>query len=329
MRAIPLLEPVVGQEENDAVSKAIASGYFNEGNYCREFEKEFGKFVKAKYCHLVPNGRIALYMSLLLSKNSSFFVPSHYGIFAAQAVREVKGISLPIDVNSEGVIGIGGFNEIAVHANGRKAALGGEMIEDSCQAISLHTQNAISSYSFHSSKVITCGGIGGAVCVDDKDLYEKLGAIKDHGRPDRYQGKRVSEVHLYWGSNFKMSEINAAFGLAQLKKLPERIRRFNKIYDTYKEILGNKVEWFEQRPAWRVDCKVPDAAIAAERLKRAGVMAQQYYLPLHLQPVYFREHEGFPNSDRLFQKGLYLPSTTTLTDEDIQFVCQEVLRAVS
>ena len=112
-----------------------------------------------------------------------------------------------------------------------------KLIEDCAQAISHHTKNCISCYSFASTKHITTRGQGGAVCCDSKKEFDLLSRLKDLGRSVRQNLKPMSDHFQYWGFNSKFTEIQAAFGLAQLKKLPNRLRRLHKIYTIIKDEL--------------------------------------------------------------------------------------------
>jgi len=333
---IPLFEPSWGKEETDAVTKAIQEGQLNEGKYVREFEKLFADFVKAKYCIFVPNGALALWLGIkqwtdenatAWLKDMPIRVGDYYGIFAANAVRMLnKQVHIVDTANCGCGTTDSVFLTIPIHVNGRLAKA--TQIEDSCQAITHHTKHAISCYSFHPSKQITCGGIGGAVCCDDEEQYVAMSAIKDHGRPERATGKPISEHHLLEGTNLKMSDLNAAFGIEQLKRLPERIDKFNKNYKIYKDILGNKVEWFEDAPTWRVDCKVNNPTQVIAGLANDGIHAKRFYIPLHRQEQFLDDDKKYPNCMALYEHGLYLPSSPNLTENDIQQVCASLVKSL-
>lgn len=310
---IPLYQPQADKEEERLVMAAIRSGYWNEGSLVRQFERQFAEFVGARFCLLVPNGRIALYMACKTYEVTVGYIPAYYGIFAAQAAQEAGNRWSLADVEKNGSMDKVG---LVVHANGR---IGDTFIlEDCCQAITYHRKEAISCYSFHSTKMMTCGGIGGAVCCDKKEVYEKLCVIKDHGRLVK------GDSHPSWGSNFKMSDLNAAFGIAQLEKLPAKLEKFNRIYQVYRELLGDKVGWLEGAPQWRVDCMVDNPEKVIAELAKHGIEAKRFYLPCYRQPQFKDDPAKFPNCEYLYQHGIYLPSSPSLTDEQLQFVCERV-----
>lgn len=308
--------------------KALDEGQLSEGKYVREFESKFAEYVHARHCLLVPNGSVALLMAVRTwlrdintwLSSARIKVSDYYSIFAANAVRMLGRHVEIIDLGSDFKTESTAFT-IPVHVNGRlsKATL----IEDSCQSVSHHTSGALSCYSFHPSKLLTCAGIGGAVCCDDEESYHKLAALKDHGRPERVQRKPITDRHLFIGSNFKVNDVSAAFGLEQLKRLPARLDRFREIYKIYQELLGDKVGWIEGEPSWRVDCLVDEPDEIIVNLAKNGIEAKRFYRPLHMQPQFsqYVKEESYPNTMRLYQHGIYLPSNLTITDEDVQRVC--------
>ena len=332
LRQIPLYAPSWGEEEKKAVADVMAGDYLNEGQKDREFEKRFAEYVGAHYCILVPNGALALSLAIQTGNMAidRIAIPDYYSIFAANALAGYAKDPFLFDVELETAnIQLKGnayqyFSILPVHVNGRIAKTDSATIEDCGQAPSHHTKGLTSCYSFHSTKLITCGGIGGAVCTDDKDLYERMSAVKDHGRPERALGKPVTDDHNYYGTNLKMSEINAAFGIEQLKKLPFKLVNMDEIYHSYMEHLGKAVTWFNTYPAWRVDCLVPNPQLLIDRLKLRGIGAQRFYKPTHLQRRFQADGENFPHTMHLYNHGVYLPSSPSLTDEDIAYVCQNV-----
>lgn len=322
---IPVLTPYYDEEEINAVQDVLNYDYLNEGQRVREFEKEFARFVQAKYCVMTTSGSMALYMGLLAKKNTipstlPNKVPSYMGIFVAHALKQVGVYPEIIDTNEFGLSDIT-EKVFYVHANGRVGYALNDLpieIEDCCQAISIHTDKAISCYSFAPTKHMTTGGQGGAVCTDDKKVYERLAGIKDHGRTERAEGKPVKDEFTKWGTNMKVTELQAGFGLAQLKKLPDRLARFNEIYKIYKDELPTIP--LADPPAWQVDIMVKNPNKVIEHLKKNGVMANRLHKPIHMQPEFNKKGE-YLSSEDLYKHGLFLPSTTNLTDEQVLSIC--------
>lgn len=328
-KRISQFEPYWDDTEKQAVMQVMQSGYLNEHKTVREFERRFAEFVGARYCVTVTSGTISLYVAIKAAEmvygrqDDYCVVPDYAGIFAANAAKQVGMIPILSDVTKNGSMVQNGKQSIIVHSNGR---LGKPLkIEDSCQAISHHTKGAVSCYSFASTKHLTTFGQGGAVCCDDDELFDRLTRIKDHGRNDRQKLKPMSDNFESWGTNFKFTEAQAAFGLAQLAKLRWRLDRLDKMYGIVRDVL-DKVEdvaFLEGKPTWYLDILVPDPQKVIDGLAKNNIQARRFYKPLHRQPLYQREGK-FPNSDYLYDHGLWLPSTTNLTDEDVIHVCEKI-----
>lgn len=347
MTAMPQFVPYWGGEEVEAVSKVLESDYLNEHEAVRAFEREFAGFVGARHCVAVTSGTAALYCAACAAfpeakggKRGNVLVPSHDGIFAFNAAKAAGAHPVVCDVDGHGLLlepRDGGTvrepQSVVVHANGRVSDTV-RLVEDCAQAIDHHTPGKISTYSFASTKHLTTGGQGGAVCCDDGEAFDSLVRLKDHGRSDRQHLRPMSDNYDRWGMNFKMTEMQAAFGLAQLRTLRERIRRFGEIYRAYKDLLDRAVGFDDVEPRWYVDVFTPHARHIRETLRAGGIHCRPYPRPLHLQEAAkghsYAEHAGaFPNAEKRRTFGLYLPSTTNLSDSDIHTVAGEVKKAVA
>lgn len=326
---IPQFVPYWGRAETEAVAAILeGNGYLNEHHMVRRFEKSFAEMVGARYCAAVTSGTAALYCSIKAAGMAgTVTVPSHDGIFAYNALRAAGCTPLVRDVDGSGLLGACEGPRIVVHANGRISCMV-DTIEDCAQAITHHTRGAVSVYSFASTKHITTAGQGGAVCCDDPEMFGRLVRLKDHGRNDRQSLRPMSDTYDEWGMNFKMTEIQAAFGLAQLDGLAGRLDRFRRICRIYRESLGDAVH-FDSEPGWYADMFTPHAASVHETLRERGVACRPYPRPLHMQRVAESHASGaYPNAERRYHTGLYLPSTTNMSDDDARRIASEVLDAL-
>ena len=324
-RIVPLFAQSWNQEERKAVMNVVdnTDNQLGEGNRVREFQENFAKFVGAKYCHLLPNNRIALYVALIAARREqkAIRVSANYGIFTAMACRENGFDQIMIgDVSSRTGSMEGYIDEtrFVLHANGRPG--NADTWEDCSQAIGRHTRGLISTYSFESTDLLTCGGIGGAICCDDRDTHEVIAAVKNHGKdkPDS------DDYHTHLGGNFQVAEINAAFGIAQLRRLGRRLERLEAMYTIYQELLGNKVVWLDGVPSWRVDCLVTHPMLLIEKQKKFGIEAKRFYLPTYRQPQFKEDADVFQKTEFLYNHGIYLPSSPDLADDDIHYVCEKL-----
>ena len=347
---IPQFVPYWGREEAEAVSKVLGSDYLNEHETVRRFEREFASFVGARRCVAVTSGTAALYCAACAAfpeadgggGRGGVLVPAHDGIFAFNAARAAGARPVVCEVDRHGLLsepeergGAGGeeAQPIVVHANGR-ISNAVRLVEDCAQAIDHHTPNRISTYSFASTKHLTTGGQGGAVCCDDDETFDRLARLKDHGRSDRQHLRPMSDSYDRWGMNFKMTEMQAAFGLAQLRTLRRRTRRFGEMCRMYRDLLGGSVAFDDAEPRWYVDVFTPHAKHVKDALREKGIHCRAYPRPLHLQGVArgcaYSDREGaFANAEKRHATGLYLPSTTNLSDEDVHLVATEVKNAAA
>ena len=329
---IPQFIPVWGKEENDAVQRVMNSDYLNEHKTVREFEKRFAEFVGSKYCVTCMNGTTALYMAVLSVKErlDKIRIPDYYSIFLHNSCVQA-GLDMTISpVESNGCMKPETQSDIVVNTNGR--TLGTTLIEDNSQCVSYHSANCVSTYSFASTKHLTLGGQGGAICCDDKEIFDRLSKLKDLGRNDRQQLKPMSDKFEEWGFNSKVTELQAAFGLAQLGRVPTRLNRLKTMASMYKDMLSKckEVEFFDDDAKWHLDIRVPDPQKVIDRMKKNKIHCKRYMTPLHMQPVASAlTHDGDLHMTKyLFEHGLYLPSTTTITDKQMHRIGERLVDAI-
>ena len=363
---LPQFVPYWGRDEIDAVVRVLSeSDYLNEHETVRTFEHEFAKFVGARHCAAVTSGTAALYCASCVAFSGDgdgghgpggpqagprdsgqgaagrgrVLVPSHDGVFAFNAAKASGARPVVCDVDGRGLLleparfDNPHEDSIVVHANGR-VSTNVRGVEDCAQAIGHHTRGKISTYSFASTKHITTGGQGGAICCDDDETFDKIVRIKDHGRSDRQSLKPMSDNYDKWGVNFKLTEIQAAFGLAQLRTLTRRLLRLDGIYNMYRDLLRGKVGFDDDKPRWYVDIFTPHAGRIRDDLRAEGIHCRPYPRPLHLQKVaaahaHAEFNGAFANAERRHRTGLYLPSTTNMTDDDVHMVADAVTKSVT
>jgi perosamine synthetase len=208
-------------------------------------------------------------------------------------------------------------------------------VEDAAQSFGslykgkhLGTFGQIGSFSFSPHKVITTGQ-GGALVTDDDKLAESIRKIKDFGR-----SKSGIDFHESLGYNFKFTDLQAVVGIEQMKKLEWRVQRKKEIYSQYKRHLENvpQVEFIktnlEDTSPWFIDILVPDPTSLAAFMKENGIGTRPLYPPIHSQPPYGIQ-KSFPVSEYVSAHGLWLPSASFLSDEDIHWICAEIIEFYS
>jgi perosamine synthetase len=207
------------------------------------------------------------------------------------------------------------------------------LLEDAAQSLGsfrrgrhLGTFGTAGILSFSPLKIITTGQ-GGAVLTDDDDVAAKVRRFKDFGR-----ARGGVDVHPSIGYNFKFTDLQAVIGIEQMKKLPARIARKKEIFSLYRKSLADVAEFIATDLAevapWFIDILVDRRDELSNALRSGGIKTRAFYPPVHAQPAYGLR-DSFPVTQQASARGLWLPSSTSLDDRDVRYVCNEILRFYS
>ncbi|MDR2723754.1 MAG: DegT/DnrJ/EryC1/StrS family aminotransferase [Holosporaceae bacterium] len=370
-RFIPVNEPLLNGNEKKYLNECIDTGWISsEGRFIKKLEEDFSTYCHQKYGITVANGSVALDVAVRALKekhnwqdNDEIIVPTFTLISSAQSVIYNK--LKPIFVDCESVTWNMDTSKIepaittrtkaimVVHIYGlptdmqpifdlaKKYDL--KIIEDSAQAHGQTYFNKkcggmgdISTFSFYANKHIAAGE-GGMILTSDKDLFEKCNYFKNlcFQPEQRY-------VHNDLGWNFRMSNIQAAVGVAQFERLEQSIKIKKQMGKKYRELLSQipaqlpmpKMDYAENH-YWVFGIVLNDdvkfnAQVAREKLQQNGVGTRPFFYPMHQQPVLIRlklsDKEYRPVSERLYDRGFYIPSGLGLDDEQIEKVVKEIRR---
>jgi perosamine synthetase len=206
------------------------------------------------------------------------------------------------------------------------------LIEDAAQSLGsfkdgkhLGTFGHIGSYSFSAPKVISTGQ-GGALVTNDETIIKRIRKLRDFGRESS-----GGDHYLTMGWNLKFTDIQAVIGLEQMKKLIWRVKRKKEIYKMYcrylEDLPGISVipTNLEDTSPWFIDILVEagrrDEMI--EHLRRSRIGSRPFYPALHAQPVYNRSG-SYPITESVARRGLWLPSSSNLSNEQIEYICEQV-----
>ena len=241
------------------------------------------------------------------------------------------------------ILGVDVFGQSADWDPIRKVAseFGLKVIEDSCEALGAEYQGRKAGtlgdygvFAFYPNKQITTGE-GGIIVTDDAQAADLMRALRNQGRApgDTWLS------HTYLGYNYRLDEMSAALGAVQMLRLEKLLSKREQVAAWYEERLAEipgvevpVVERFTTRMSWfvyvvRFDPK-SDRDTLAKRLEARGVPVRPYFLPIHLQP-YMVERFGyragdFPVTEDLGRRGLALPFSSVITEEQVEFVCQTI-----
>lgn len=357
MKSIPQMAPWFGQEEQQAVAAYLASGgWLTEFARTRTFGEMIATYVGCRHVVVVNNGTASLIVALLglgIGRGDEVLVPDYTMIASANAVALVGATPMLVDIDrdtlcldlkqAEAALTPRTRAMVFVPINGRGANMDQIvrfcsdhhllLVEDAAQALGsrfhgqhLGTFGDIGTLSFSVPKVITTGQ-GGAVLVNDDEIYNRVALIKDFGRP-----RSGVDYHQIVGYNFKFTDLQAVIGIEQMKKLQWRVERKKSIYRLYREQLERVPELelvatdLMDTSPWFIDILVP--AEHRERLiaflADRGIGTRPFYPAIHTQPPYSQVRGDFPVAETVSRRGLWLPSSSSLTDSEINYVCEQV-----
>lgn len=355
---IPWWHPVLGTREREIVLRVLDSNFPNDGEVTEEFAAEVAALCGARFGVGVTNGTAALFMAVAafgIGPGHEVIVPDLTFIASANAVALAGARPVLVDVRREDMnidpeeveraISSRTRAILAVHVNGRAAPMkdleaiaarhGLRVIEDAAEGFGskldgrgLGSIGDVGCFSFAPSKIITTGQ-GGVVVTNDEAIYGRLRELKDQGRPVR--GTGGADEHPRLGFNFKLSNVLAAIGLAQLQDLDRRLAHLKNLYGWYGEGLagldGIEAPPFQiergESPQW-VDVLARNREGLVAALNAEGMETRKFWYPLHFQPPYRCDGRRFPNATYLSKHGLWLPSALSVTREDVARVCRAV-----
>ena len=344
------MEPWIGEEERKAVDEYLRSGgWLTEFKITAEFARMVGDYVGSKHAFILANGTVTLYTALVavgVGPGDEVIVPDYTMIASPNAVIlagakpvlvDVDPVNLCLDLDlTEAAITPRTKAIMLVSINGRAPDMHHALeiarkhnvflIEDAAQSLGarwqgnhLGTFGAIGSFSFSAPKIITTGQ-GGALVTDDDNLAEKIRQIRDFGRK-----QSGVDYHLSIGYNFKFTDLQAVIGIEQMKKLDWRVKRKKEMFALYQEWLRDVEEikflpTSDEVPPWFVDILVPDPVGLREHLKQSGIDSRPFYPAIHSQPAY-NLLGSYPNAEFAARHGIWLPSSSFLTNEQIETIC--------
>lgn len=371
MRKVFVNEPVLNGNEKKYIDECIDTNWISfEGPFVKRFEEGMAKLTHRKFGVAVSNGSVALdtaIIALKIGEGDEVIMPDFTIMScAAPIVRagakpvlidadpltwnmKVEDIEAKITKKTKAimVVHIYGLpvDMDPVSALAEKYHLA--IIEDAAE---MHGQTykgrpcgslgTISTFSFYPNKHITCGE-GGMVVTDDAELAERCQLARN-----LFFSPKKRYVHEELGYNFRMTNLQAAIGCAQLERIDETVVKKRHIGHLYNELLKD-VEGI-QKPVekteyadniyWVYGIVLDDSVkVNAEefmkRLGAEGIGCRGFFWGMHEQPVFKKMHlfdgESYPNAERLARRGLYIPSGLNLTDDDQEYVADKLKKVLA
>jgi perosamine synthetase len=368
---IPVNQPVLDGNEKKYLAECIDSGWISsEGPFVRELESRFAARVGRKYGVAVCNGSAALdaaVAAIRIGAGDEVIMPTFTIISCASAITRLGGVPVVVDCDARTWnMNVAAIEEritprtkaiMVVHLYGLPVDMSPVLdiakrhrlaiIEDAAEMIGQTYRGQpcgsfgdLSTFSFYPNKHITTGE-GGMIVTDDEKLAERCRSLRNlcFGPPRRF-------VHEELGWNFRMTNLQAAVGLAQLERLDEFVVRKRRIFARYMELLSDvrgiqlpvacteyagNINWVF---GVVLDDGIPfDATVAMDKLAKEQIGTRPFFWPMHEQPVLRRmglfKKETHPHAERIARRGFYLPSGLALTDEQMVRVSEAVRRILA
>lgn len=345
-----------GSEALELSNYMESDGYLTEFRLTQQLEQMLCDYTSSDHAIMTNSGTTALMTMMYacsIGPGDEVIVPNYTMIATPNAVRAVGATPVLVDINLDSLsLDLEKARKAVtprtkaiflVLANGREPSpgmgaflelcedLGLLLLEDAAQALgsfykdgrAMGTAGAAGMISFSVPKIITTGQ-GGCVLTSDDALAARARGAKDFGR-----ARGGVDIHPEFGLNFKFTDLQAAVGVAQMRKLEDRVSRKREIFSTYMEDLTgiSEIHVFEQdldiTTPWFIDIAVPDRQKLVEHLAEEQIGTRPMYPPINSQPIYNQEGD-FSNSTWVGDHGLWLPSSSQLTSAEISRVTTSI-----
>ena len=366
LKFIPVNTPVIGSYEKKYVLDVFKKNQLTSGVYLKKFEEKFSSLHNKKFGVSVSSGTAALEIaikSLSLKENSEVIIPSFSIISTALCVvkNKLKPVLVDCDIKTWNVT----FEEVKKKINKKTSAIilthiyglpvdmkeiitlakerNIKIIEDAAEVIGLKYKNKfcgsfgdISTFSFYANKHITTGE-GGMILTNNKKIYNKCMSLKNlcfgNSKYNRFNHEDI-------GWNYRMTNIQAALGLSQLKNINNVVKKKISVGRQYfQKLKKNKnlqilppSNLFAKNIYWIVGIVIKNKKIKTKnmmkKLLRYGIQTRPFFWPMSEQKIFRKlkifDKANYPNSKYLSEYGFYLPSYLKLNNKEIDYICSVV-----
>ncbi|MBP2655825.1 MAG: rfbE [Firmicutes bacterium] len=358
IKQIPIYRPTLSGNEKEYIIRCIDSTWISsKGGFTLEFEQKFAEYIGTRYATTVSSGTAALHLALLAlgaGPGSEVIVPTLTFVASANAIAYTGATPIfadslestwqidPDDIRRKITPKTCGI--IAVHLYGHPCDMdaltaitkefGIFMIEDCAEAIGSRYKKShvgnfgeIAAFSFYGNKTITTGE-GGIIATNNKTLYDRAVHLKGQG---------LSPHRQYWhdviGYNYRMTNLCAAIGLAQLEQVDAFVSKKRQIASWYRNELKDLPLRFHDEIGdvvnsyWMCSVLVSDALLREklrDYLAGLGIETRPVFYPIHTMPIYSQNYQHHSVAEDISLRGINLPSWPGLTAEDVNFICNSI-----
>lgn len=365
---VPVNQPLIAKNSLNYIKECVRSGWISsQGKFIASFEESFAKFLQVKFATTTTNGTSALHLalaSLNIGSGDEVIVPNLTIISCPLAVLYTGAKPVLVEVEEQtGNIDVSKIESkitkktkaiMVVHLYGHPANLDPILkiakkhkifvVEDAAQAHGATYKGKkvgsigdVGCFSFYANKIITTGE-GGMLTTNNEKIFKRAVLLKDLAHSPK---KRFFHHHI--GFNFRMTNIQAALGLAQLEQVDKYTEKKRWMADLYNELLKDHENLelpieqdFVKSVYWMYAVKLKGKIkrdLLRKKLLDFGIDTRTFFFPLHRQPVLKRKiplnDEKFPVSDDLAARGFYLPSGLAITKPQIYFVAKTIKKILN
>lgn len=372
--SIPYGHQWIDDSDIDEVIKVLKSDWITQGPKIKEFEKNLASYCGCRYAVVFNSGTSALhgaYFASSLKKGNEFITAPNTFVATVNAGLYLGAHPVFVDIEKEtGNINVSKIQEkitektkliVPIHYAGHPSDLkkihqialryGLHIVEDACHALGAKYRGEkiggckytdMTVFSFHPVKHITTGE-GGAVLTNNGEFYKKLIMFRNHGIT-KENFKQEPDGGWYYemqslGHNYRMTDIQAALGISQLRKIDKFVEKRRKIVKTYQaafkgnqyfDIPVEKNYAFSSHHLYPIrlknNCKNKKRDIY-EKMREKGLGVQVHYMPVYLQPYY--QKLGFkkgtcPVAEDFYQKDISIPLYPSMKNEDVNYVIEKI-----
>ena len=371
MKFIPYGKQTISDDDINSVVEVLKSDFLTTGPKVKEFEDAIASYCDAKYCVSVSNGTAALHLAsmVLLNKNDKVLTTPNSFLATSNSILYVNAKPIFVDIQSDGNINLDLCEEelkkdlsikalYVVHFSGnpvnqKKLAYLREkykikILEDCAHSIGASFEGIkaascknsdCSILSFHPVKHLTTGE-GGAITTNDKEIYEKLLILRNHGMK---ANPNIAPWHydmMELGFNYRLTDISCALGLSQLKKLNSFLYLRRSIAQRYDEFF-KKNDFIESLYEFTNNSSYHLYVIKIDfenlnigkkefvlKMREKNIGLQFHYIPINKQPYYNDlgyGNEITPIMDEYYQKAISLPIYPSLTQQEQDYIVSSIL----
>lgn len=366
-RQVPMALPDITESEVQAAAEVVRSKRLAMGPKIKEFEKVFANYTGRKHAIAVSSGTAGLHLSLMalgITEGDEVLVPSYTFVASVNCILYVGATPVFVDIDEETfcICPKDAKNKItnrtkamvSVDVFGHPAPLDElenlcqennlYLIDDSCEALGASLKNKkvgkygdVASFAFYPNKQITTGE-GGMIVTDNDEVARNCRTMMNQGRDSMSQWLE----HVQLGFNFRMSEVQAAIGVAQMARLDEILKKREIVATWYNELLADSKDIKTQvikdgvEMSWFVFVVTLseglDRDLVIAELEKKGIPSRAYFTPIHTQP-YLKKFEikgveQLPNTNKFGSLTMALPFYGDMPKEDVEYVCETLKEIV-